>query len=265
MPRQPRRKSNSNVYHIMLRGINRQSIFECDEDYQHFLELLRQYKEKCGYRVYAYCLMGNHVHLLMSFDKEDISISMKRICVAYSYYYNYKNMREGHVFQDRFRSEAVEDDPYFIGVARYIHRNPLKAGICSSLKKYQWSSYFEYLKATGKDKNVKPSVYITDTSMILDMQGSDEFFRFTNTANDDDYLELHDEPRVAISDETARSVLKKAVGIDTVTFVQSMTKPKQHEVINLLYDSGANASQISRLTGISRPTIIKVINQYKEF
>ena len=245
----------------MLRGINRQSIFECDEDYIHFLELLRQYKVKCGYKVYAYCLMGNHVHLLMGFEKEDVSTCMKKIGVAYSYYYNYKNLRTGHVFQDRFRSSPVESDAYFLGVARYIHRNPIKAGLCSKLESYKWSSYFEYIKACGQKPNLKPAVYVTDLDLLLSMQGKEEFLRFTNTPNDDEYLEYKDEPRVRCSDEKVRGLMKNITGFDTISSVQAMTKPKQKELINKLYFSGANISQISRITGICRAKIMKVITE----
>ena len=259
MPRQPRERSNSNVYHIMLRGNNRQSIFECENDYLHFIELLRQYKKKCGYKVYAYCLMGNHAHLLMEFAEEDVSICMKKINVSYSYYFNYKNMRTGHLFQDRFRSEAVEDDAYFVGVTRYIHRNPVKAGICSDLKEYRWSSYLEYAKACGQVVNLKPVTYLTDTSMILSMQGKDEFIRFNATPNSDEYLEMGEVAKTSISDPDARALLKKHFDYDTVAAVQAAPKTKQHEVIALLFSSGANISQISRLTGFSRATIIKIV------
>ena len=143
MPRQARRKSESGIYHIILRGINQQQIFEDEEDSRRFLETLSKYKEQCGYEIYAYCLMGNHVHILLKEGKENLTLVLKRIAGSYVYWYNWKYHRSGHLFQDRFKSEPVEDDAYFLTVIRYIHQNPVKAGICRNVDGYKFSSYNE--------------------------------------------------------------------------------------------------------------------------
>ncbi len=106
----------------MLRGINRQQIFEDKEDMQRFIETLLRYREQCEYVVYAYCLMGNHVHILLKEGKEDLTLILKRIAGSYVYWYNWKYRRIGHLFQDRFKSEPVDDDGYFLTVLRYIHQ-----------------------------------------------------------------------------------------------------------------------------------------------
>ena len=144
MPRLPRQKSDSGIYHIMLRGINQQVIFEDDEDYFKFVETLENYKAVSGYKVFAYCLMSNHIHLLIKVEKEDLDKIIKRIGGSYVYWYNWKYKRSGHLFQDRFKSEPVEDDTYFLTVIRYIHQNPVKASICSKPENYKFSSYTEY-------------------------------------------------------------------------------------------------------------------------
>ena len=113
----------------MLRGINQQQIFEDEEDNLRFLETLFKYKQQCGYEIYAYCLMGNHVHILLKEGKEDLTLVLKRIAGSYVYWYNWKYHRSGHLFQDRFKSEPVENDIYFLTVIRYIHQNPVKAGV----------------------------------------------------------------------------------------------------------------------------------------
>lgn len=86
--------------------------------------------------------MGNHVHLLLREGKEPLSQIFKRLGVRYVYWYNWKYKRTGHLFQDRFKSEPVEDDTYFLAVLRYIYQNPVKAGLCEKPEEYQWSSYF---------------------------------------------------------------------------------------------------------------------------
>jgi REP element-mobilizing transposase RayT len=137
MPRQAREKSSSGIYHIMLRGINRQDIFHDEEDKMRFIETLKNYKSICEYKVYGYCLMSNHIHLLIKEGKETISQAMKRIGASYVYWCNMKYERYGHLFQDRYKSEKVEDDKYLLVVLRYIHQNPIKAGIVEEAAKYK--------------------------------------------------------------------------------------------------------------------------------
>ena len=128
----------------MIRGVNQQNIFSDDEDYEKFLDILATYRKKIGYDLYAYCFMGNHVHLLIKEGEEVLSNTMKRIGASYVYWYNWQYNRKGHLFQDRFKSEAVEDDAYFLTVLRYIHQNPQKAGLTDDIASYKWSSYKEY-------------------------------------------------------------------------------------------------------------------------
>ncbi len=100
-------------------------------DYKYFLKLLRRFSEECNVTLVAYCLMENHVHLLVNdLHSNNISKFMQKIGVTYSGYYNRKYDRSGHLFQDRFRSETVEDERYLLTVFRYILNNPKKAGIC---------------------------------------------------------------------------------------------------------------------------------------
>ena len=160
MARTARTHSDSGVYHAILRGINKQQIFECTEDYQRFLNILRtltvQEQDESGHRskpncvVYAYCLMGNHVHLLIKESSETLAQIMKRISSSYVYYYNHKYGRIGHLFQERFKSQPVGDWDYFLTLLRYIHQNPLKPHLVTSLREYKWSSWLEYI---GQEKN----------------------------------------------------------------------------------------------------------------
>ena len=153
MPRQERLQSATGIYHVMLRGINKQDIFEDDEDYIQFLKILNGLVDRhdddghilpahCTF--YAYCLMTNHVHLLIRERDELISESIKRIGVAYARYYNHKYERNGHLFQDRFRSEPVNSIEYFMTLMRYIHQNPVVAGLADEVRDYPWSSWHEY-------------------------------------------------------------------------------------------------------------------------
>ena len=159
MPRRAREKSSSGIYHVVLRGINKQRIFEDDEDNQKYLETIKTYKENSGYEIYAYCLMSNHIHLLMKEGKEDLGVAFRRIGASYVYWYNWKYSRRGHLFQDRYKSEAVETDNYFLAAMRYIHQNPMKAGMVKEIQAYPWSSYGEYIK--------KPEICDTQFALVL--------------------------------------------------------------------------------------------------
>ena len=140
MSRHAREKSKSGIYHIILRGANKQELFHDDEDKSRFLETLDRYKMESKLKVYGWCLMGNHVHLLIGEGKENLSVTMKRIGVSFVAFYNWKYNTTGHLFQDRFKSENVEDDEYLVTVIRYIHQNPVNAGLTGKPSEWKWSS-----------------------------------------------------------------------------------------------------------------------------
>lgn len=104
MPRSARLKSESGMYHIIMRGINRQILFWDEKDFIRFIQTLEKYKNICEFNLYAYCLMDNHLHLLLREGKEPLETVMRRICGSYVFWYNKKYDRIGYLFQDRFKS-----------------------------------------------------------------------------------------------------------------------------------------------------------------
>jgi REP element-mobilizing transposase RayT len=129
----------------MLRGNNRQDVFVDDEDKAKIITTISEKKAIDRFTLYAYCVMDNHLHLVLKEEKDYLSRILKRIGTSYAYYFNKKYKRIGHVFQDRYRSESIEDDAYLLGAIRYIHQNPEKTGI-SSTETYPWSSYHQYFE-----------------------------------------------------------------------------------------------------------------------
>ena len=174
MPRQARKKSESGIYHIMLRGINQQQIFEDWEDYEKFLEILKDCKVICEFKLFAYCLMGNHIHLLIQEGTESLEQVFKRLCGRFVYWYNVKYRRAGHLFQDRFKSEPVDSDDYFFTVLRYIHQNPTKAGLCKRVEDYAYSSYMEYFNESSR----------VDRDYVLNLMTIDEFVGLNQQSTD---------------------------------------------------------------------------------
>jgi len=129
----------------MFRGNSGRDIFLDDEDRKRFLYILTNKKKDNEFILYAYCLMSNHLHLILKENKDNISHIMKRINTTYAIYFNKKYQQSGHLFQDRFKSEVIKDEPYLLAVIRYIHNNPLKARLVKLPEDYKWSSYSEYI------------------------------------------------------------------------------------------------------------------------
>ncbi len=240
MSRHARRKSESGIYHIMLRGINKQVIFEDDEDNLKFLETLKNYKAISEYKIFAYCLMSNHIHLLIKVEKEDIDLIVKRIASSYVYWYNWKYHRSGHLFQDRFKSEPIEDDAYFLTVIRYIHQNPIKAGICKNIDGYEFSSYNEYINNAN----------LVDIDFCLSMIDKEQFIEFNNQFNNDICLDVT-ENDYRLTDDEARKIIYKISKCKTTAQFQNLSIDKRDKYLKLLRNDGLSIRQISRLTGIS--------------
>jgi len=252
MPRKARKKSESGIYHIIMRGINRQSIFEDEEDYQKFIQVIQKYKMQSGYKIYAYCLMGNHVHLLLKTGTETLEQVMRRICGSYVYWYNWKYQRIGNLFQDRFKSETVENESYFITVQRYIHQNPLKARLVESIEQYKWSSFNKYFNERQ----------LVDVDFLLNLFNDDReksikiFCQFNNEANDDICLDIEEKYR--INDEEARDIIRKECKIQNASGLQNFDILKRNMYLKKLKEEyGLSIRQIERLTGINRGVVLK--------
>ena len=241
MPRASRKKSESGIYHIMLRGINQQVIFEQAEDYEKFIETLTKYKAISGYKVFGYCLMSNHIHLVIKEEKESVEQIIKRIAGSYVYWYNWKYYRKGHLFQDRFRSEPVDDEKYLMTVIRYIHRNPVKAGIVEKVDQYEYSSYTEY---------TEDEIGLVDKSFIYEHISKEGFIGYNNETTDDKCMDIEDYV-FRISDEDARDIIKKIAGCATTTELQLFDREERNKCIKKMKKKGLSIRQISRLTGIS--------------
>ncbi len=145
MARPYRLQAEGCLYHIASRGDDRKKIFLNTIDYLKFLDYLKTAKERFKFYLYAYCLMGNHYHLLLEITQPNLSRIMQYLNTAYTIYYNVKRQRIGHLFQGRFKSILAEQEAYFAELPRYIHLNPVRAKIATHPARYRWSSYNAYL------------------------------------------------------------------------------------------------------------------------
>jgi putative transposase len=250
-------KSRSGIYHIMLRGANRQEIFHDDEDCLKFLELLHIYKLKSEVEMYSWCLMSNHVHLLLREGNEDISNTMKRIGVSYVSYYNWKYRTSGHLFQDRFKSENVENVQYLLTVVRYIHQNPLKAGMVKRVGDWRWSSCRQYYGNHDERRKLVDSDYILGMFSGDTILASERFKEFNEKVNQDQCLDHHLDKR-RLTDEEAREVIKNLLNEIEIANVKSLPRPQRDEILKKTKGiKGLSQHQTARILGVSRTLISK--------
>jgi len=244
MPRVARVMSESGFYHVMLRGINRMQLFYDDDDRREFIDRLTRYKDECGLSLIAWCLMGNHVHLLVRVGGIELSHVMKRLELSYSNYYRSKYDWKGYLFQDRYRSEPINDDSYLLAAVRYIHKNPLEAGEPIT----SWTSHNDYLDKSG----------ITETEMVLGMFSSDAekarsaFREFIEASDDDSSSFLGQNNKTHISDKDAIEAILSVGGFSVCSDLCLMEKASRNKAIATLRRQGLSIRQISRLTGIGR-------------
>lgn len=130
------------IYHVINRGNNRQAVFLEDEDYSRYLGVLYRYKRKLNFKIFAYCLMTNHIHLLIQVsEKASISKIMQAVTICHTRHYHYKYRQCGHLWQGRFRSPIVSGDAYLMKAMMYIEQNPVRAKMVMRMGDYRWSSY----------------------------------------------------------------------------------------------------------------------------
>lgn len=249
MGRVARIRSKTGIYHIMLRGIDKRNIFLDDEDRMKFIEKLVKAKVVADFKLYGYCLMDNHVHLLIG-EQEEIGTSIKRMTVGYVQWHNNKHGRTGHLFQNRYMSEVVETESYLINVLRYIHQNPVKAKIIKHAKDYEWSSYHQYL-----------SVYKGQSSFI-DQQLIKSYFanqvnfeEYMNTQTEDEFLEY--KPVKKYTDATLRSIIEMEVKIEVLLKMQA--KERSRIIKDIYHRKGVSIRQLARVLGIGKAVIEKSI------
>jgi len=154
MARQLRIEFEGAFYHITSRGNQRERIFFEDKDREMLLEILKRTKERYGYLLHAYVLMDNHYHFLIETSKANISQTMQNINTSYTVYMNRKYKRSGHLFQGRFKGIIVDKDEYLVTLSRYIHLNPVRAGIVQRPVDYRWTSYRSYSDKSNKKELV---------------------------------------------------------------------------------------------------------------
>jgi REP element-mobilizing transposase RayT len=190
MARQPRFLASGVLYHVVARGNHRQPTFLADPDYHAYLLRLATYRKRYGVNVYAYCLMPNHVHLLLETSGEPLSKFMQGVQQSYTQRFNRVHGTVGHLFQARYKAIVCDKDEYFVTLARYIHLNPVRAGLVERPEAYPYSGHRAYLEHDG--------LALVDVGPILRMLGGrKEYRRFVlaglGAGHDDSYYQTEEQ------------------------------------------------------------------------
>ncbi|MCQ2110614.1 MAG: transposase [Bacteroidaceae bacterium] len=262
MSRKSRRKASTGIYHIMLRGINKQDIFEEERDYLQLIQTLRDVKltrqkdgtvTQDGCVFYAWVLMSNHVHLLVKEGTKSIGEIVKSIASGYVFYYNHRYGRVGHLFQDRFRSEPCEDEEYFFTLFRYINQNPLKAGVVNKVSDYPWCSWtydFESKRKNPKFDSICNVDAITDR---ISFDGLEDLVENVCVDKEEDFRKVERDN----SDEKIKLLLSKETGFRSPSDYQNATSGQLRKAFEIAIRAKGSLEQLSRITGLSKYRIRK--------
>lgn len=249
MARRPRQAGESGIHHVMLRGINRQAIFLDDEDRERFLRNLAVVKEVSGCRILAYCLMTNHVHLVVRVGVEPIGSVVKRLGVRYVRWYNDKYARVGHLFQDRFASRPVDDDAYLLTLLRYVWNNPVEAGIVARPEDYRWSS----VRLRGTRGGL-----VEDADLLALMSPETLAQLLAERAPDSPPPNWPLPEREPLTDADAAVEVGLVCDGFRVIAVRDLPPTRRRRAVVELLERGLSSRQLARLTGLSQSAVLRL-------
>lgn len=255
MSRQARIISNSELYHIMIRGINKERIFKNEIYKSKILEIIEEIKKEIEFSIVSYCVMDNHMHLLMQASQDNLANVMKKINVKYAMYYNRLEKRYGYVFQGRFRSEAVEDEKYMLGALRYIHNNPVKARICKNAFDYRWSSARDFI---NKNSTIINNNYINE---IFSLFNKNDFIQFHCLFDDNLYIDTKEEESSNIEEIVKNSIEKYTTEYGIIDQKQVSQNQKEELAFNLLSLNIITNKEIAELCNLNPHRVSELKNE----
>ena len=247
-------------YHVCARGTGKQFIFEGDEDRWEFLELMRDCCREEGVTAIAWCLMANHVHLVLADYEDRMSAAMHRLLLTYARRFNKRMGRTGHLFQNRFDRRSLDTDWQVMEAIRSVHADPQEVGV-SLIERYPWSSFAEHLRAYDSDAADAMRGFC-DPSCVLELFGSAEAFAAYSLSTPDgsepalcDMKETEWE-RHAFADKMAKSL-----GVP-LNELKTVAPSRRDRIIFALHDGGYTVREVERYTGISKSTVSRIVRAY---
>lgn len=250
-------KTITGFYHVCARGTGKQLIFENDADRWEFLELMRECCRATRVTIVAWCLMGDHVDLVLLDYEDEMSAAMQRLLLTYARRFNKRTGRTGCLFRERFERRSLDTDWQVMEAIRSVHANPQEAGI-ALIERYPWSSFAEYLRAYDNDTTRG----FSDPSCVLELFGSAKAFIAYSLSTPDGCepampdLEETEWERRAFADKLAKGLGVKLNGVKAAPSAQ------RNIVILGLHDAGFTVRQIERYTGIGKSTVSRIVRAY---
>lgn len=242
MARGPRQKSPTGFYHITQRGAGRQLLFQDDEDRNYFLNLLSLKFEQHLVTPIAWCLMSNHFHLIFEDPNDNMSDAMHALETGYAKFYKSKTGLIGPLFQNRFGSFAIESNEQLLQAIRYVHDNPLKAGL-GSLLSYRWSSFHEYMGT--------PDIISVEPVLSL-LGGVEGFYAFSTSGKPNSYCFRYGNK---IADQDCAEVAQAILNPLKLTDIKGLSREERDEALRTLRAHGFMLRQIEMLTGVGIASI----------
>lgn len=244
MPRRPRQESGTGFYHIVSRGLDKESIFQTKEEKDRMWKIIWENVKKYPIKMYAYCIMSNHLHLLVKADLKELSLFMAKILAAYAHYYNYKHDRTGYVFQGRFRSQCIDSEAYFWNCLRYIHLNPVKASLCKKPENYLYSSMAEYIDVKSR-KLLAAESYKMLQSRFYDRK---EFEKFHRSSCGDFFIDILEEEFME----------RKAIAQEILGRMHTELEVSEKEILDYIKTRDMFEKELKETFGISKKKVQKI-------
>jgi REP element-mobilizing transposase RayT len=226
------------MYHVIQRGNNREFIFIMPEHKEYLLEQLRHAVNVDGLDIFAYVIMNNHFHLAVRTNKEPLSKVMHRLNTRFSRYYNRERGRTGHVFESRYKAVPIENERYLLAVVRYIHRNPVRAGLCAGVADYKWSSDADYRGEGSGFVHTKQLLDILDDDpgrafkkyVLLMEQDDDKDWENVSFIGRESFA-LKVEPRQAVPTRKRLDEILMASGVNMEEFAQIKSGSRKRSLV----------------------------------
>lgn len=239
MPRQNRIEQNG-FYHIINRGVAKNTIYHDDEDFNKFLEIVNDASDEYGFEIYSFCLMDNHYHLLMKIINQNLSMSLQKINARYSIYYNKKYERVGPLWQGRFKSWYIYDSNYLNVLVRYIEFNPVKAKLCKKIGQYRWSMSSRGFRFSMLNYELIDSTNFDKEMDLSELKKIDELYNTKVKMKD-----IIDKKELKPLEEYFETLLKE-------------------EAIFCAIKDGYKASQLAEHLELSKSTVSRILKKYRQ-
>lgn len=244
-------------YHVCARGTGKQLIFETDDDRWEFLELMRDCCREAGVTIVAWCLMGDHVDLVLLDYEDKMSSAMQRLLLTYARRFNKRTGHAGCLFRERFERRSLDTDWQVMEAIRSVHANPQEAGI-ALIERYPWSSFAEYLRAYDNDMTRG----FSDPSCVLELFGSTEgFIAYSLSTPDSGEPALCDMKETEWERHAFADKMAKRLGVP-LKELKTVAPSRRDGIIFALHDGGYTVREIERYTGISKSTVSRIVRAY---